>query len=135
MHRLRPAAPLVRHYPITMTGPAPPKPGRGPQPVHSSSAPLSVPAQGGYEWLGAPGLISRAGHLQRSRGSRAKAMGQTVREKARVRQAREDGRPSEDDVAQERLGWRGQKGRPGSGTMTQDGKLQTPSHLDPGHTA
>jgi hypothetical protein len=62
-------------------------------------------------------------------------MGQTVREKALIRQAREDGRPSEDDVAQERLGWRGQKGRPGSDTMTQEGKLQTPSHLDPGHTA
>jgi len=118
-----------------MKGLAPHKRGRRPKPVHSSSDTLSVPAQGGYDWLGAPGLISRAGHLQRSRGSRAKAMGQTVREKARVRQAREDGRPSEDDVAQERLGWRGQKGRPGSGTMTQDGKLQTPSHLDPGHTA
>jgi hypothetical protein len=76
-----------------------------------------------------------AGHRQRSPGSRAKAMAQTVREKALIRQAREDGRPSEDDVAQERLGWRGQKGRPGSATMTQDSKLQTPSHLDPGHTA
>jgi hypothetical protein len=62
-------------------------------------------------------------------------MAQTVREKALVRQAREDGRPSEDDVAQERLGWRGQKGRPASGMMTEDSKLQTPSALDPGHTA
>jgi hypothetical protein len=62
-------------------------------------------------------------------------MGQTVREKALIRQAREDGRPSEDDVAQERLGWRGQKGLPSSPMMTEDSKLQTPSHLDPGHTA
>jgi hypothetical protein len=62
-------------------------------------------------------------------------MAQTVREKARIRQAREDGRPSEDDVAQDRLGWRGQKGRPASATMTEDSKLQTPSPLDPGHTA
>ena len=93
----------TRHYPISMKGLAPHKRGRRPKPVHSSSDTLSVPAQGGYEWLGAPGLISRAGHLQRSRGSRAKAMGQTVREKALIRQAREDGRPSEDDVAQDRL--------------------------------
>jgi hypothetical protein len=62
-------------------------------------------------------------------------MAQTVREKALIRQAREDGRPSEDDVAQDRLGWRGQKGRPPSAMMTEDSKLQTPSHLDPGHTA
>ena len=62
-------------------------------------------------------------------------MGQTVREKALIRQAREDGRPSEDDIAQERLGWRGQKGRPSSAMMTEDSKLQTPSALDPGHTA
>ena len=39
-------------------------------------------------------------------------MVQSIREKAKIRQAREEGRPSEDDVAQERLGWRGQKGRP-----------------------
>ena len=123
----------TRHYPISMKGLAPHKRGRRPKPVHSSSDTLSVPVSGGYEWLGAPGLISRAGHPQGR--SRAKAMGQTVREKALIRQAREDGRPSEDDVAQERLGWRGQKGRPGSATMTQEGKLQTPSHLDPGHTA
>jgi hypothetical protein len=76
-----------------------------------------------------------AGHRQRSPGSRAKAMAQTVREKALIRQAREDGRPSEDDVAQERLGWRGQKGRPASAMMTEDSKLLTPSALDPGHTA
>jgi hypothetical protein len=62
-------------------------------------------------------------------------MPQTVREKARIRQAREDGRLSEDDIAQQHLGWRGQKGRPGTATMTQDSKLQTPSPLDPGHTA
>jgi hypothetical protein len=61
-------------------------------------------------------------------------MAQSIREKARIRQGREDGRPSEDDVAQERLGWRGQKGRPATDTMTEEGKLQTPSPLDPGHT-
>ena len=62
-------------------------------------------------------------------------MAQSIREKARIRQAREEGRPSEDDVAQERLGWRGQKDRPSTDTMTEDSRLQTPSPLDPGHTA
>ena len=33
-------------------------------------------------------------------------MAQSIREKARIRQAREGDRPSEDDVAQQRLGWR-----------------------------
>jgi hypothetical protein len=66
---------------------------------------------------------------------KGEAMAQTVREKALIRQAREDGRPSEDDVAQDRLGWRGQKGRRASATMTEESKLQTPSPLDPGHTA
>ena len=67
--------------------------------------------------------------------TRAKAMAQTVREKALIRQAREDGRPSEDDVAQERLGWRGQKGRPRTAMMTEEGKKETSPDVDPGHTA
>jgi hypothetical protein len=62
-------------------------------------------------------------------------MGLSIREKARIRQGREEGRPTEDDVAQARLGWRGQKGRPIADMMTEDSKLQTPSPLDPGHTA
>jgi hypothetical protein len=62
-------------------------------------------------------------------------MPQTVREKALIRQGREDGRPSEDDVAQERLGWRGQKGHPRPAMMTEEGELQTSPDLDPGHTA
>ena len=62
-------------------------------------------------------------------------MGLTIREKARIRQGREEDRPSEDDIARERLGWRGQKGPPSTSLMTEDSKLQTPSPLDPGHTA
>ena len=62
-------------------------------------------------------------------------MGLSIREKARIRQGREEDRPSEDDIAQERLGWRGQKAPPSTGLMTEDSKLQTPSPLDPGHTA
>jgi hypothetical protein len=61
-------------------------------------------------------------------------MGLSIRQKARIRQGREEGRPSEDDVAQARLGWRGQKDPP-TDMMTEDSKLQTPSPLDPGHTA
>ena len=62
-------------------------------------------------------------------------MGQSIRERARIRQGREADRPSEDDVAQQRLGWRSQPGRPTSVLMTEDNRLQTPSPLDPGHTA
>src|SRR5262249_15011891 len=105
---------------------------RAPSPVAPPSEALSAAARAGYE-CGAVSDIPPA--RAPTQLTRAKAMAQTVREKALIRQAREDGRPSEDDVAQERLGWRGQKGRPGSATMTQDSKLQTPSHLDPGHTA
>jgi len=79
---------------------------------------------------------TRTGAAHKGRSSqRAMAMVQTVREKALIRQARENGRPSEDDVAQERLGWRGQKGRPRPAMMTEEGKLQTSPDLDPGHTA
>jgi hypothetical protein len=67
--------------------------------------------------------------------TRAKAMAQTVREKALIRQAREDGRPSEDDVAQDRLGWRGQKGRPRTAMITEESKKETSPDLDPGHTS
>ena len=59
-------------------------------------------------------------------------MAQTIREKAKIRQNREEDRPSEDDIAREHLGPRGQKGVPDTATMTEDSKLQTPSPLDPG---
>jgi hypothetical protein len=62
-------------------------------------------------------------------------MAQTVREKARIRQARDDGRPSEDDIARARLGPRGQQGTPDTAKMTEDSRLQTPDPIDPGHVA
>jgi hypothetical protein len=62
-------------------------------------------------------------------------MPQSIREKARVRQNREENRSTEDDIARARLGFRGQKGAPDTATMTEDSKLQTPSPADPGHTA
>jgi hypothetical protein len=62
-------------------------------------------------------------------------MAQSIREKARIRQGREEGRSTEDDIARAHLGPRGELGTPDTATMTEDSKLQTPSPLDPGHTA
>src|SRR5215467_6957157 len=105
---------------------------RTPRPVASPSEALSAAAQAGYECGAGSGIppAHAPTHL-----TRAKAMAQTVREKALIRQAREDGRPSEDDVAQERLGWRGQKGRPRTAMMTEESKKETSPDLDPGHTS
>jgi hypothetical protein len=69
------------------------------------------------------------------RSKRVKTMAQTIREKARIRQNREDNRPSEDDIARSRLGPRGEEGKADTAKMTEDSRLQTPSPLDPGHTA
>jgi hypothetical protein len=62
-------------------------------------------------------------------------MGQTVRQKARIRQGRDDDRPTEDDIARKHLGPRGEEGKPDTAKMTQDSELQTPTPIDPGHTA
>jgi hypothetical protein len=62
-------------------------------------------------------------------------MPQSIRERARIRQNREENRSTEDDIARARLGPRGQKDMPDTATMTEDSRLQTPSPLDPGHTA
>ena len=105
---------------------------RTPKPVTSPSEALSAAAQAGYEWARVP-TYRRHAHRRSSQG--LKAMAQTVREKALIRQAREDGRPSEDDVAQERLGWRGEKGRPRPAMMTEESKKETSPDLDPGHTS
>jgi len=62
-------------------------------------------------------------------------MAQTIREKAKIRQNRDDDRPTEDDIARRDLGPRGKKGGPDTAKMTKDEQLQTPSPIDPGHTA
>jgi hypothetical protein len=62
-------------------------------------------------------------------------MSQTIREKAKIRQNREEGRASEDDISRARLGPRGEKGKPDTATMTEDSKLESPPPVDPGHTA
>jgi hypothetical protein len=62
-------------------------------------------------------------------------MAQSIREKAKIRQNRDDDRQTEDDIARSHLGPRGEEGKPDSARMTEDSRLQTPSPLDPGHTA
>jgi hypothetical protein len=62
-------------------------------------------------------------------------MGQTVRQKAKIRQGRDDDRPTEDDIARQHLGPRGQEGKADTAKMTEDSELQTPNPIDPGHTA
>jgi hypothetical protein len=77
-------------------------------------------------------------HLRHVGGNRAKfddgedTMGQTIREKGKIRQAREEGRLTEDEIARARLG---PTPGPEVSKMTPDEALQTPSPLDPGHTA
>ena len=54
--------------------------------------------------------------------------------KARIRSGRDDGRPTEDDVARER---QGEQGIPGKAKpqVLDDDRLQNPKSIDPGHTA
>jgi len=56
-------------------------------------------------------------------------------EEAKVRGGRDDGRPSEDDIAKKRLGQRGVPGQPDKPEAASQDKLQNPRPLDPGHTA
>jgi hypothetical protein len=62
-------------------------------------------------------------------------MAQNIREKAKIRQNRDEDRPTEDDIARQQLGPRGEKGKPDTAKMTRDSELQTPSPIDPGHTS
>jgi hypothetical protein len=62
-------------------------------------------------------------------------MTQNIREKAKIRQNREDDRPTEDDIARRDFGPRSDKASPDTTKTTQDGEAQTPSPIDPGHTA
>ncbi|MGZ3323433.1 MAG: hypothetical protein ACXU9C_21010, partial [Xanthobacteraceae bacterium] len=94
--------------------------------VEQSDAPSTVAVRPELEPSSSPILGTGA--------PEGKTMAQTIREKAKIRQNREEDRPSEDDIAREHLGPRGQKGVPDTSKMTEDSKLQTPSPLDPGHT-
>jgi len=52
----------------------------------------------------------------------------------KIRSGRDDGRPTEDDIARQRLG---QQGMPGVAKpqVMDDDKLQNPTPIDPGHVA
>ena len=54
--------------------------------------------------------------------------------KGKIRSGRDDGRPTEDDIARQRLG---QQGMPGVAKpqVMDDDKLQNPKPIDPGHVA
>ena len=54
--------------------------------------------------------------------------------KGKIRSGRDDGRPTEDDIARQRLG---QQGMPGVAKpqVLDDDKLQNPKPIDPGHVA
>jgi hypothetical protein len=54
--------------------------------------------------------------------------------KAKIRSGRDDGRPTEDDIARERQGQQGIPGKAKSQVLDDD-RLQNPKQIDPGHTA
>jgi hypothetical protein len=62
-------------------------------------------------------------------------MAQTPIERATVRQARDDDRPTEDDIAKAKLGPQGVLGKPDKPPIADADKLQISKVLDPGHTA
>jgi hypothetical protein len=62
-------------------------------------------------------------------------MAQNIREKAKIRQNRDEDRPTEDDIARRELGPRGEPAKPDTAKMTPDSEKQTPSPIDPGHTS
>ena len=62
-------------------------------------------------------------------------MAQNIREKAKIHQNREDERPTEDDIARRDLGPRADKASPDTAKTTEDSEAQSPSPIDPGHTA
>ena len=52
----------------------------------------------------------------------------------KIRSGRDDGRPTEDDIARQRLGQQGMPGVTKPQVMDED-KLQNPKPIDPGHVA
>jgi hypothetical protein len=53
----------------------------------------------------------------------------------RPSQHRDDGRPTEDDIAKAKLGEQGIPGRPPKPPVADEDELQIPKSNDPGHTA
>jgi hypothetical protein len=55
--------------------------------------------------------------------------------KGKIRSGRDDGRPSEDDIAKQDLGEQGIPGQPPKPPILDSDKLQVPKYIDPGHPA
>ena len=53
----------------------------------------------------------------------------------KLRSGRDDNRPSEDDIAKQRMGPRGLPGEPTQPNALRESETQIPKGLDPGHTA
>ena len=53
----------------------------------------------------------------------------------KLRSGRDDDRPTEDDIAKQRLGPRGLPGEPAQPNALRESETQIPKGLDPGHTA
>ena len=51
------------------------------------------------------------------------------------RKAKNDARPSEDDIAKHKLGEQGIPENPPKAPVADEDELQIPKHNDPGHTA
>ena len=55
--------------------------------------------------------------------------------KGKLRAERDDGRPTEDDIAKARLGEQGIPDKPPKPPIADEDELQIPKEIDPGHTA
>ena len=55
--------------------------------------------------------------------------------RGKLRGGRDDGRPTEDDIAKGKLGPQGVPGKPDKAPVAGEDELQIPKAGDPGHTA
>ncbi len=58
-----------------------------------------------------------------------------IDQRAKVTGGRDDGRPTEDDIAKAKLGEQGIPGKPPKPPVADEDKLQIPKDIDPGNTA
>jgi hypothetical protein len=93
-----------------------------------ASAAANERAQHGWEWR--PDALEPAPHDRSSASNKPspQALG-------RLRSGREADRSSEDDLAQQHVGWRGLSGQKPKPIELPEEVTQTPKSLDPGHTA
>jgi hypothetical protein len=63
------------------------------------------------------------------------ATGRSPLVEGKLRAQRDDGRPTEDDIAKSKLGEQGIPGKPPKPPVADEDKLDISKPLDPGHTA